>query len=63
MKRRKPAVLVSCTQQHVTNVADLTAKEAIAGGRKMWVATDSARRTFIANTKAEAEKMLKDYNS
>ncbi len=62
MKRRTRAVLVSCTQRPVMNVANLTEKEAAAGGRKMWVATDSARRQFIASTKIEAEKMLNDYN-
>lgn len=53
---------MSCTQQRIKDVGNLTVKEAATGGRLMWVATDSARRQFIASTKAEAEKMLKEYN-
>lgn len=62
MKRRKSAILVSCTQRPIRNVSNLTENEAAQGGRKMWVATDSAGRQFIANTRTEAEKLLKEYN-
>ena len=37
---------------------DLTALD----GRPGWVATDTAKRRFIAPTKEEAVKMLEDYN-
>ena len=49
----KIAKLLSCTQERVQ----------LPGGSKlMWVATDTAKRRFIAETKIEAEKMLTDYN-
>lgn len=61
MTHFRHAKLVSCTQRRLV-VPDMTADETKQGGRLYWVATDSAHRTFAALIKAEAEKMLTDYN-
>lgn len=62
MNKPRRAHLVSCTKQQVP-ILNATLDKGPQKTQLLWVAKDSAGRSFADSTKEGAEKMLTEYNT